>query len=107
VNDDEIASTVSTDDRWSRSPHVAVASNGDSTFVLDLALRTAQPLALDGTAQDVWNLIDARTAREIVETLSSTYGVPVTEIDEPVREFLAQLHELGLISRSESATREG
>ncbi|MFB2599463.1 PqqD family protein [Herbiconiux sp. P17] len=90
---------MSTEERWNRSPDVAVTVHGASTFVLDLASHSAQPVLLDGTAQDVWKLVDGRTFDEIVGTLASQYGVPATEIDVPVSEFLAQLLELGLIRR--------
>ncbi|MGD8168353.1 PqqD family protein [Herbiconiux sp. P16] len=99
MNDDGTTSTVSAEERWYRSLHVAETRDGLSTVVLELTSYSAQPLLLDGTAQDVWHLVDGRTATEIIATLSAQYDVPSTEIDQPVREFLSQLLELGLVSR--------
>ncbi|SDZ57488.1 PqqD family protein [Herbiconiux ginsengi] len=99
MNDDGTTSTVSGEKRWHRSLHVAETRDGLSTVVLELTSHSARPLLLDGTAQDVWRLVDGRTVAEIVETLSAQYDVPSAEIEQPVREFLSRLLELGLVSR--------
>jgi hypothetical protein len=92
-------STVSTDARWNRSQTLAETRLGGSLFVLNLTSRAAQPIMLDGSALDVWEVVHDCTTEEIVNRLSADYGIAARDIEEPVRAFLSQLSDLGLIQR--------
>jgi uncharacterized protein (DUF433 family) len=84
---------------WNRAPAVAETRKGGALFVLNLASRTGQPVMLDGTALDVWEVVDERTTQEIVDHLAAEYGVAALDIEGPVLAFLSQLSDLGLIRR--------
>ncbi|MDN4472016.1 PqqD family protein [Demequina zhanjiangensis] len=56
------------------------------------------PLRVGGSSLEIWSRIDGdRTEEQIVDELVEAFGAPRDQIARDVREFLAQLLELGLI----------
>lgn len=63
--------------------------------------RTEQVTVLNGTASDVWRLVDGkRSVEEITELLSSAYQVSPNEIAADVTQTVGLFAEAGLIDIS-------
>ena len=86
------------DEIWSRSTLVAVVDEGARVVVLDLSdLQTARPLVLEGSAAAVWHaLAEPGTARQVAAAVARDFGLPATEVEPDVQDFLASLRRRGL-----------
>jgi hypothetical protein len=86
------------DEIWSRSTLVAVVDEGARVVVLDLSdLHSARPLVLEGSAAAVWHaLAEPGTARQVAAAVARDFGLPATEVEPDVRDFLASLRQRGL-----------
>jgi hypothetical protein len=86
------------DEIWSRSTLVAVVDEGVRVVVLDLSdLERARPLVLEGSAAAVWHaLAEPGTARQVAAAVARDFGLPATEVEPDVRDFLASLRRRGL-----------
>lgn len=86
------------DEIWSRSSLVAVVDEGARVVVLDLGdLQTAQPLVLEGSAAAIWHaLSEPGTAQQVAAAVARDFGLPATEVEPDVRDFLAVLRQRGL-----------
>jgi hypothetical protein len=84
---------------WRRSPDVAVVDRGDRVVLLALAdPATARPLVLEGPAAAIWRALEeARTAHGLVEAVASDVGLPATDIETDVLDFLRELSGHGLV----------
>ena len=79
-----------------QAPTVREMALGNELSLFDTA--TGRALALNGTARDVWALVDgATTVVDIVGTLGRAYGVEAVAIDADVREALDQLAVAGVV----------
>ncbi len=84
----------------SRHPDLAEVAHDDYTVVLNLARLKEQqsPYVFEGPSFEIWTRIDGtRSEEQIVDELVEAYGAEREQIARDVREFLAQLLELGLI----------
>lgn len=60
--------------------------------------KTEKVTVLNGTASDVWRLIDGRTSvGEIAELLASSYQVSIEDVATDVAETVARFAEAGLL----------
>ena len=81
-----------------QAPTVSSEELGDHLSLFDSASGTG--VALNGTARDIWSLIDGRaTLDEIVTTLAQAYRVEPVAIEEDVRAALIQLVDAGVVIR--------
>lgn len=79
-----------------QAPTVSSEELGDDLSLFDSATGTA--VALNGTARDIWSLVDGRaTLDDIVTTLARAYQVEPGAIEEDVRAALAQLVDAGVV----------
>jgi PqqD family protein of HPr-rel-A system len=90
--------------RWARSPEVAWVEASEYTVVLRLDEARPSPRSLDATASAIWASLDEepRSLDAIVGELAEAYGVAPEKIADDVRGFLADLHDLGLVTRDEA-----
>ncbi|BDZ62735.1 hypothetical protein Lsed01_01496 [Demequina sediminis] len=83
-----------------RHEGLAEVTSEDRATVLNLPRLEEQqvPYVFEGTAFEIWVRIDGTlTESEIVAELAEGYGAPVEEVAAQVREFVAELTELGLV----------
>jgi hypothetical protein len=86
-------------DTWVHAPDVAWISGASRVVVLDLGQADAVPLALEGSGSTIWLALDGVTdTAAIIDSLSTNFDVPRSEIDFVVVSFLRDLRRRGLIS---------
>lgn len=79
-----------------QAPTVREMALGDELSLFDTATGTA--LALNGTARDVWALVDGHSpVEDIVATLAASYRVDPARIDGDVRAAVAALTAAGVL----------
>lgn len=89
-----------------RSHDLAVSAADDRVTVLDLNAPDRPPLILEGTAMEIWRLLDGNLDRDaLVEVLVDEYDVPADDVAAGVASFLQNLSDLGLLDDGE--TRDG
>lgn len=88
-------------DVFKRAQDAAVIERADYALVLQLEdLTSPTPVQLRDSALAVWRLVDGvRTTNEIIALIAHSYPVDAAEIDAPVRELLAALHEQGVLEK--------
>lgn len=87
-------------DTWHRAEDIAVIDRGDRVVILNLDRLSSPPVALEGSAADLWRLIDGDCSEaSLVVAVARAFGVRPAEVRSDVHEFLRHLHELGLIAR--------
>jgi hypothetical protein len=95
---DGVAAVTPGDTVWRRSPDTAYVDRPDRAVVLDLDHLDRAPYVFEGTAAQIWALVDGtRTELDVVTALAEQYDVPVTTLAGDVRAFLAELDGLGLV----------
>lgn len=78
------------------SSHVLETEIDDDVSLYDPS--TEQVTVLNGTASDIWRLVDGtRTVAEITDLLASSYGVERSAIADDVRKTIGELTRAGLI----------
>ncbi|MDN4641966.1 PqqD family protein [Agreia sp. PsM10] len=86
-------------DTWIHAPDVAWTSDESRVVVLDLGREDAVPLALEGSGSAIWLALDGvMDTAAIIDSLSTKFDVPRSEIDFVVVTFLRDLRRRGLIS---------
>jgi hypothetical protein len=86
---------------WHRAEDLAVVDRGDRIVILNLGRLTSQPVVLEGSAAEIWRLIeDSDSETRLVGAVARTFDVQPAHIRGDVREFLLHLNDLGLITRS-------
>lgn len=69
----------------------------EGEHVIVALLPDGTPKALDGTGSAIWQLAEDATAEEIAAELGAAYGVAPDDLLPGVREFCAELVDLGFL----------
>ena len=85
--------------RWCRSARVVWRRTLDGVIVLPI-LEAAEPIALRGSAADIWDLLaEPMTSEDLVAVLAATHGVSAMSVAVDVDGALVSLSELGALCR--------
>lgn len=80
-----------------------IAENADGGVLLETMLGR---YVLDRDGRAVWLLLDGqRSVGQVADVLAAAEGVPAAQIVKPVRDFCAQLTDLGLAEPVSSVAR--
>ena len=81
-----------------RTTDLAVVEAEDRISVLDLAALERPPVILEGTAMEIWRLLDGGLDESgLVATLASAYGVGDGAVEADVSAFLKTMSDLDLL----------
>lgn len=87
---------------WRVRPGVAFTSGGERPVALALDIEQATPVALDGSAAVIWDLLVAAraiTATGLASALGGHFEVEVSEVRATLDEFLVELESRSLVER--------
>lgn len=76
---------------------LAVVLGEDRVVLQDLERLTDPPLVLEGTAAEIWRLLDGRSVDDIVAALVVVHGEPAAVIAPGVLAFLEDLAARDLV----------
>jgi hypothetical protein len=89
---------------WEHAPSTAYVESLDRVVVLDLSHLDHPPYVFEGSAAQVWAVLDGdRTEAEVVSDLAEAYDVPPGTVEPDVREFIDRLVGLGLVVTGDGA----
>jgi hypothetical protein len=85
-----------------RSHDLALVASDDRITVQDLNALDRPPLILEGTAMEIWELLDGSLDRDgLIGRLSQRYAAPADEVAAGVTNFLEVLAGLDLLDAGE------
>jgi coenzyme PQQ synthesis protein D (PqqD) len=85
--------------RWCRSARVVWRRTLDGVIVLPI-LEAAEPIALRGSAADIWDLLaEPMTSEDLIAVLAAAHGVSELSVAADVDGALVSLSELGALCR--------
>jgi hypothetical protein len=84
---------------WRRRDDVIWRRSLDAVFLLPAGID--DPMTLPDTGASVWDLLEEpATVAELVATLADAYDADPTVVEHDVCELLAELEDLGVVTRS-------
>ncbi len=88
---------------WGRREHVAEVASPGRVVLLDLEDPSPGPLVLEGSAAVIWDSVESgSTVSQVAEDVAGHFGVPVTEVEGAVRDFIADMAGRKLLVRHPS-----
>lgn len=86
---------------YCRTQDLAVVDRGDRVVLLNLDRLSSPPVVLEGSAAEIWRLIDGKVSETgLVAAVSEAFDVRPAAVRDDVHDYLRHLHDLGLITRS-------
>jgi hypothetical protein len=74
---------------------------GGRVVILDPSSEIAEPVALEGSAASIWLEIDGiRSIDQVLQKLSSDFGVSAESVRDEVSIFISSLHARNLLIHS-------
>jgi PqqD family protein of HPr-rel-A system len=86
------------EDRPARHPSIETAMFEAEAEAVLYDERTGTVHHLNPSACAIWMLLDGRTVRDLVDTLSQATGVPQTDIRRDVLRTIGMLRDAGLLA---------
>jgi hypothetical protein len=83
---------------WRRADGVAYVDSSQRSVALDLDHPDHAPYVFEGSAADIWDLVDGRRSEvELTAELAAAYDAPTEAVGADVHAFLERLAGLGLL----------